>query len=85
MKIKRIQIDICEPCLNGEGEECHTPECALFLHRVDLPIQREMYEVVSEYDNATPSEAEAKAEIEAQRREDIEEHNRERMRGICSK
>lgn len=25
---------ICEPCVHGEGKECHTPECALFLRDV---------------------------------------------------
>src|SRR5690606_34771936 len=48
IKIKRIAIWICEPCLNGEGQECHTAGCALFLHRVDLPIHPEIYEVLEE-------------------------------------
>lgn len=25
---------ICEHCVHGEGSECHTPECALFLRDV---------------------------------------------------
>lgn len=41
--LKQIVIWICEPCLNGEGSECHTPGCALWLHRVDLPIAPELY------------------------------------------
>jgi hypothetical protein len=49
-KLKTIEITICEPCLNGEGEECHTPGCALWLHRIDLPIAPESYEVKSEVD-----------------------------------
>ena len=53
MKIKRIIIDICEACLDGIGEECHTPECALFLHSVDLPIDKELYEVIDEYELET--------------------------------
>lgn len=47
--LKTIQITICEPCLAGIGEECHTPGCALFLHRVDLPIHPDLYEVVAEF------------------------------------
>ena len=50
MKIKKIAIWICEACLDGEGEECHTPGCSLFLHSVDLPINGEMYEVLDECD-----------------------------------
>ena len=48
MKIKRIIINICEACLKGEGQECHTPGCALYLHRVYLPIDKHLYEILSE-------------------------------------
>jgi hypothetical protein len=51
MKIKVIEIPICEACLNGIGEECHTPGCALFLHRVDLPFNSCTYKVIREYDD----------------------------------
>lgn len=51
MKLKRIEIAICEACLDGVGSECHTPGCALWLHRVDLPIHPELYTVVVEYDS----------------------------------
>jgi len=50
MKIKRIEIRICEACLNGEGQECHTPGCALWLHKVDLPIDPGLYRVLDEYE-----------------------------------
>lgn len=50
MKLKKIEITICEACLDGVGEECHTPGCALFLHSVDLPIMPELYEVKEEFD-----------------------------------
>ncbi len=50
MKIKHIKIRICEACLDGIGQECHTPGCALFLHSVDLPIAPELYEVLDEYE-----------------------------------
>ena len=36
---------------NGEGEECHTPSCALFLHKVDLPLDPELYTVIDEYED----------------------------------
>lgn len=45
MKLKTIEITICEACLNGEGEMCHTPGCALWLHAVDLQIDPEFYVV----------------------------------------
>ena len=48
MKLKKIIITICEACLDGLGQECHTPGCALCLHAVDLPISTELYEVISE-------------------------------------
>ena len=51
MIIKRILLDICEACLKGEGEMCHTPGCALFLHSVDLPIDERLGVVVGEWDD----------------------------------
>jgi hypothetical protein len=50
MKLKQIKITICEGCLNGKGDECHTPGCALCWHKIDLPIYHEMYEVIKEWD-----------------------------------
>ena len=46
MKLKRIAMWICEACLDGVGEECHTPGCALYLHSVDLPIYDYHYDVL---------------------------------------
>jgi hypothetical protein len=43
IRIKQIVIWICEPCLNGEGEMCHVPGCALWMHRVDIPINPGLY------------------------------------------
>lgn len=51
MKLKTIKITICEACLKGEGEECHTPGCALFLHSVDIPIISELYDVLEEHED----------------------------------
>ena len=47
MKLRTIVITLCQACLDGEGEECHTPGCAMFLHRVDLPFAPESYEVLA--------------------------------------
>lgn len=46
MEIKQVVINICEDCLEGKGDECHTPGCAMFMHTVDLAIHPDMYEVV---------------------------------------
>ena len=46
--LKTIKITICQDCLDGKGQECHTPGCALWLHSVDLPIDERLYEVVAE-------------------------------------
>lgn len=56
MKIKRIIINICEDCLEGKGSECHTPGCALYLHRVDLPINENTYELVDEWEDPDDKE-----------------------------
>ena len=49
MKLKLVKIWLCESCLRGEGQECHTPGCALFLHNSPgHPIMEELIEVIKE-------------------------------------
>jgi hypothetical protein len=50
MKLKKIEIVICEECLEGHGDECHTAGCALWLHIVDIPIDPLLYDVIDEFD-----------------------------------
>lgn len=46
-KVHMVQIRLCELCLNGEGRECHTPGCALWLHdSPGFPIMPELYEII---------------------------------------
>lgn len=46
MKLFRAKITICQGCVDGDGQECHSPGCSLYLHRVDLPIEvDEMVEI----------------------------------------
>jgi hypothetical protein len=47
--LRKIEIIICDKCLNGIGEECHTPGCALYLHRVDLPVDKRLYKIIESY------------------------------------
>lgn len=28
-----VQLQLCDPCIDGEGDECHTPGCSLWLNR----------------------------------------------------
>ena len=62
IKVRDIKITICVPCLEGRGSECHTPECAFFLHRVDLPVHPELYEVMHEFDSCVGGSRPPKAE-----------------------
>lgn len=49
MKLKLVKIRLCEACLRGDGQECHTPGCALFLHNSPgHPIMEELFEVIEE-------------------------------------
>ncbi len=43
--LRRVTMTICDACIDGLGKECHTHGCALWLHRVDLPIHRELIEI----------------------------------------
>lgn len=56
MKLKLVQMWICQGCLDGDGDECHTPGCAMYLHSVDLPIAPELYEVLKEVNEMIPGE-----------------------------
>lgn len=52
MKLKLVKIWLCEACLNGEGKECHTPGCALWMHNSPgYPIMPELYEVLKTDNN----------------------------------
>lgn len=42
--LRHIAVTICQACIDGTGQECHTPGCALWLHRVDLPIDERLIE-----------------------------------------
>lgn len=45
--VRLVQILLCDSCLQGIGQECHTPGCALFMHRCpDFPIMPELYDVI---------------------------------------
>ena len=38
----RVTLTLCSRCLRGEGGECHTPGCGLWLNRApDLPLPAE--------------------------------------------
>jgi hypothetical protein len=51
MPIRMIQLHMCDACIRGEGQECHTPGCALFLHNSPgFPIAPELYTVVEPND-----------------------------------
>ena len=43
VSLKRVEMIICQACLDGVGQECHTPGCAMFLHRIDLPFPKDVY------------------------------------------
>jgi hypothetical protein len=45
IQLRRVTLNLCEPCINGEGGECHTPGCALWMHSApDIPILDAMTE-----------------------------------------
>ena len=52
--IQQIVIWICDDCLAGVGDECHTAGCALFFHSVDLAIDENMYTVIGAREEYLP-------------------------------
>lgn len=60
MKMKRVELILCEACLTGVGGICNVPGCALCRNSApDLPIPPEAYVVKQEweYDEDTKPEA----------------------------
>jgi hypothetical protein len=41
-QVNEYIIRLCDACIDGQGKECHTPGCAMFLHAVDIPFHREI-------------------------------------------
>ena len=38
--VRLVQLWLCDLCLDGEGGQCHTPGCALWINRApDLPLR----------------------------------------------
>jgi hypothetical protein len=35
-----VQLRLCDPCLDGVGEQCHTPGCSLWIHDAPKPAIR---------------------------------------------
>jgi len=51
VNLKLVKIWLCEACLNGDGDECHTPGCALCWHNSPgHSIEPKLYEILNEYD-----------------------------------
>ena len=38
--VRLVQLWLCDLCLDGEGDECHTPGCSLWIHDVPKPAIR---------------------------------------------
>lgn len=36
--LHKVTLNLCVACIDGVGDECHTPGCDLWLHSVDIPI-----------------------------------------------
>jgi hypothetical protein len=48
-------LPVCAPCVRGEGSECHTPGCALFLR--DVPTDGLIAEFALDLDTLVGDEA----------------------------
>jgi hypothetical protein len=33
--VRRYSVDVCDPCIKLEGQECHTPRCIFYLHDIE--------------------------------------------------
>jgi hypothetical protein len=38
--VRYVRLWLCDPCLDGAGDECHSPGCALWINRApDIPLR----------------------------------------------
>ena len=44
-ELRVVVLTLCGPCLDGEGGECHTPGCAMWLNRAPDLSLRERAEI----------------------------------------
>lgn len=59
--VRFVQLWLCDPCLDGDGEQCHTPGCSLWLNR---PPDRSIREGASvTVLDAAPELADVQAEL----------------------
>jgi hypothetical protein len=51
VKLKCVEMWLCEDCLAGKGELCNTPGCALCrMKPLEWALSPELYNVVEEFD-----------------------------------
>jgi hypothetical protein len=47
--LRTVTLTLCVPCLAGEGGECHSPGCALWMSTApDVPITQHLAETEAE-------------------------------------
>jgi hypothetical protein len=50
--VRKYSIDLCDACIDGLGQECHTPGCALWIHNSPgIPIHVASYGMCRLLDN----------------------------------
>lgn len=64
-ELKYIALWVCQKCLDGIKSECHTPGCALYLHRVDLPISADMYTILDPLEPSGANDSEIQLMVSA--------------------
>lgn len=43
--LQEVTLTLCQPCLDGEGGQCHSPGCALWMTRApDTPVTQHLGE-----------------------------------------
>lgn len=67
--LEYVALQICTACIDGIGDECHTPGCALWIHHVDLPIDRGVLTSVAEIERAAITAYLSTPEAQAMRKD----------------
>lgn len=56
VKMFKVELALCGLCMNGDGGECHSPGCALWINRgPDVPLHgNPLVKIIDCYEVETP-------------------------------
>jgi hypothetical protein len=48
--VRRVEMYLCDPCLDGEGGECHVPGCSFWMSAAPVGVPLRERQLVTVFD-----------------------------------